>query len=194
MHVMSQPADDFLGFRHDVDRAARGIDDRCAGDADFRLDVARVDVAVGDGGNACSRIEKVYLPERRGVSSAGVVRVERVNTRVLGADEYNIMHALSGNGDAGQDQWLAVDIPIDWIGEQASEGIGIYVCVREVGFKSVQTQARIVIMVGQNGNRIGRRRIREERDKGKGGTGPGCPTGIYRARSEIIGSVRSEER
>src|ERR1043166_9650256 len=49
MYIMSGACDNFLGFGFDKDCPGARIDNRCAGNTDFRLNVARPDFAVGDG-------------------------------------------------------------------------------------------------------------------------------------------------
>ena len=56
MNIMAQARDHFLGFGFDIDGAGAGIDDGRAGDADLGLDIAGVNVAVGDGGHASGGI------------------------------------------------------------------------------------------------------------------------------------------
>ena len=84
-------------LRHDVQRAAGGIDDRRAGNADFRRDVTALAGFAGwDRRNASPRIDEADAPQRR---RAAAVRVEGVDRVVLRRDVDHVVHALPRDRD-----------------------------------------------------------------------------------------------
>src|SRR5205814_1914931 len=122
LDIMSDAANGLLGLNHNVKKIAARIDDRCAGDADLRTDVAGIDVAaIGDAGDraegrGAERVVRVAgrvagvqeraLPEDGSAELTGVDGIEAI---MLGGDENDVMNARAsrfgvdstGDGDSG---------------------------------------------------------------------------------------------
>ncbi len=97
VHVARPVGRDLFGQGLDVERAGCGVDHRRRGDPDLGREVVRAHIAGRDGchDDPGGRVgEKADLPERIGIGTRGVVRVEGVHAVVLGGDEHHLAGAL----------------------------------------------------------------------------------------------------
>ena len=150
----------FFCLADDVHRVGREIDDRSAGDADFRDDVGGGEVTVGNSGGAgrCAvrGVEKSDLPER----SAGGVRVEGVDAVMFGGDEDDVVGAFAGDGDTLHIKGLCIDAAVNRIGEELAEIRGGDVGGSEDGFVGVGTGAQVVVVLRDDVHLRGKRQCR----------------------------------
>ena len=78
---------------NDVQGAACGVDNRSAGDADFRHQVAATHISAGNGGDALGGIDEAGVPQRRSIAAGVVVRVECINAVVFRGHVEDVMSA-----------------------------------------------------------------------------------------------------
>ena len=82
LHIVRIATDDFLGLGDHVQRVARRINHRGAGDADLGSDIATLARIVGgNGGNAGGRIDEAYVPQRIAAQSVGIEGIDAVMLR-----------------------------------------------------------------------------------------------------------------
>ena len=117
MNISHHVGHHFSGFGLDVDGAGNRINDRRAGDADFRHEVAATHIAAGNGRDARRRVDEADLPQRRGIGARVAVGVERIHAVVLGGDIEHVVGAFAGNRHVGHDQRLGIDITVHRVTE-----------------------------------------------------------------------------
>jgi len=113
----------FFCFADDVHRVGREVDDRSAGDADFRDDVGRGEITIGNSGGAGGRavrgVQKSDLPE----GSASGVRVEGVDAVMFGGYEGDVVGAFAGDDETLHVKGLRVDAAVNRIGEELGRNL-----------------------------------------------------------------------
>src|ERR1700687_1095279 len=123
-------------LRFYVQAPACHINDWCACNADEWANVLTIEsrgiLHRGFAGlGPVSRVNKVCLPQRRGIRTGIVISIERVNRVRFCRYEHNIMNTPAGNGKIRHIKRLRKNISIDRHGEQLSKLVGIYVRGRQ---------------------------------------------------------------
>ena len=127
-------------------RLRNGINDRCASDADFVGDGAKIESIDGAGRGWA----KVDLPQDATIRAGVAIGVKAIDGVVFGGDEDGVVNALAGNSESGDVKRLCVDVAIDGVGKKFSKGGGVDVGRRENGFIQVRAGAGVVIVIGQH--------------------------------------------
>ena len=67
-----------------------------------------------------------------------------------GGDEHHVVNAFVGDCHIGHVERLRIDLPINGVGKEFAEGIGVDIRMGEDGLVEVLTAARIVVVVGEH--------------------------------------------
>src|SRR5438105_9523290 len=150
MNIIRVRPNNFLGFRLEINCPRLRIDDRRAGDPDLRGNVSGTNVRIRNGGHSGGRIEETGLPKGHGVAGGVIVRIERVNARMSGGDEYYVVDAFVADRHIRHVQRLRINLSINRVGEKFAERISIDVRKREDYFVQILATARVVVVVRQH--------------------------------------------
>src|SRR2546421_7260653 len=95
-------------------------------------------------------MDETDLPQRSGVGARTIVRVESINTVVLGRDEEDVMRAFVDDGHVRDIKRLGINVTVHGVGEQSAERRAIDIRKRQNGFIRILSGARVVVVLRPN--------------------------------------------
>ena len=158
----------FLGHGQHIDSVSRCVDDWSALDPELGVIALAELIGLRNAGDAVGGIEKIYVPQRRGVASLIAVGVEGINAVVHGR---NINDVVGGvrcrNQNARNIQRLRRHLSIERLREEFSELRRIDIRRSQDGFRKVLSGTRIVIVLRQHRRLAERWRNTDQRKKNR---------------------------
>src|SRR5262249_5644551 len=120
--------------------------------ADFRLNIAAVDLARRDGRNSVRRIDEAVMPQDAVVigPAAGTIAVERIDAVMLGGDKNYVVRSPVREAQISFVKRLRVDVAIHAIREQHPKVGRADVGGRKNFFLIIGAGKQVVVMPGQH--------------------------------------------
>ena len=137
------------------DGLCRGVDHRCAGDANLRIDISGTALHIGRRhrggarGRSMGCADHARLPQRRAIRAAVAIGVKRVHGIVLIRNKEDVVRG-SVDGQVADVERLRVHLAIHTLAEKLAKCIGVDIGRRKNGFLRVLALVGIVIPPGKH--------------------------------------------